>query len=184
VTTRRLRFAARRLGSPRHARPRLISPAVFVAAAIATSSAACTPNAHPPTSQATSSALTGLGGTIAVWRSHHETDGAQPITDKAGRVIGYVATITPRSLADAESGVRADLPADAVATPARLVVGVEGTKCEIVTYKSATLGRALGGPHGDVVRAGFQTDAATTMDTSRITRVTVVSGNQDIAYGC
>ncbi|HEY7175351.1 MAG TPA: hypothetical protein VH442_10575, partial [Micromonosporaceae bacterium] len=88
--------------------------------------------------------MTGLGTTIDVWRSHHQNDGAQPVTDAAGRVIGYVATISPRSLADAELGVRADLPADAVAAPARLVVGVEGTKCEIITYTSAALGRALG----------------------------------------
>src|SRR5215475_7977273 len=125
----------------------------------------------------------GLGGTAAVWAVHHGND-VTPVVDGHGLVEGYTATFAPRPLADAVASVRAELPEDATATPPRAVAGIQGTKCEIVQFTSAKLGRLLGGRDGSHVMAAFETNAATSMDTNRISQVTVVSANQNIPYGC
>src|SRR5215468_1935592 len=125
----------------------------------------------------------GLGGAAAAWAAHHGHD-VTPVVDANGLVEGYTATFAPRPLADAVASVRAELPEDATATPPRAVAGIEGTKCEIVEFTSAKLGRLLGGRDGSHVLAVFETSAATSMDTNRISQVTVVSANQNIRYGC
>jgi hypothetical protein len=132
---------------------------------------ACSPAAH------------GLGDTAAGWSARHDR-GVTPIVDARGLVDGYTATFTPTPLSNAVANVRAQLPPDATATPARLVEGIEGTKCEIVEFTSASLGRILGGRDGSHVLAVFETSAATSMDTTRISQVTVVSANDNIRYGC
>jgi len=127
-------------------------------------------------------AFTGLGTSASVWRTAHAPGYATLITDGRQRVTGYVATISPRRLTDAEALVRNDLPADATASAPRLVVGDEATKCEIVVFTSTTLARVLG--DGDTVVALFQTDAATSMDTTRISHITVTYGDQTNPYRC
>jgi hypothetical protein len=127
-------------------------------------------------------ALTGLGATASVWRAGHAPGYATLITDGRQRVTGYLATISPRRLADAEALVRNDLPPDATASAPRLVVGDEATKCEIVVFTSRTLARVLG--DGGTVVTLFQTDAATSMDTTRISHVTVTYGDQTNPYRC
>jgi len=135
-----------------------------------------------PLPRGNSPALTGLGATASVWHSTHAPGYAALVTDSRQRVTGYVATISPRRLADAETLVLNDLPADSRASTPRLVVGDEATKCEVVVFTSATLARVLGA-NGTVV-ALFQTDAATSMDTTKISHVTVVYGDQADPYRC
>jgi len=106
------------------------------------------------------------------------------VTDPAGRVQGYLLVVTPRPLADAQALVRGDLPSDAVAGAPEVGHGVEGTVCQIVDFTSPTLGRVLGGPHGDRVVAAFQTDAAIVMDTTAITHIVVASANEGLPRGC
>jgi hypothetical protein len=126
-------------------------------------------------------ALTGIGASRDQWHKHHGAGYADVLTDSKGHVDGYVLTMTPRSLAAAEAVVRADLPADTTAGTARLTVGIEGTKCEIVGYSSPTLRHVLGSA---AVTAVFQTAAAITMDTSRITHAVVSSAITGLPQQC
>ena len=128
--------------------------------------------------------LTGLGATKAVWDAHHTSGHATVITDHAGRVDGFLLVLPVGTLVAAEARVRQELPSDATAGPAVLMVGIEGTKCEIVDFTSPTLRRALGGDHGDRVMAVFETDAATVMDTNLITQASVVSANANFPRRC
>ena len=133
--------------------------------------------------------VTGLGSTLAVWNAHHSAAGATVLTDPRGRVDGYVLFVPPEPLADAIARVRADLPPDATAGAPEPAEGVEGTKCEIVEFRSETLGRLLGNDgdgngDSDKVMAVFETAAATTMDTASIAQITVVSGHAQLPRRC
>jgi hypothetical protein len=126
----------------------------------------------------------GLGAARTVWDAHHGAGYSSVVTDSSGRVQGYLLVVTPRRLDDAERLVLADLPPDAVAGAPQTGHGVEGTVCEIVEFTSPTLGRVLGGPHGDRVTAAFQTDAAIVMDPTRITHIVVASANEGLPSAC
>jgi hypothetical protein len=138
--------------------------------------------------------VTGLGAPKSSWGAHHSAQpatGAQPppgyssvVTDHAGRVEGYQLTVTPRPLAEVQRLVRADLPADARASAARGMVGVEGTMCEIVDFTSPALGRILGGPLGSDVMVVFQAEDPNKMDLNRIVTAVVVSGNEALPHQC
>ncbi len=128
--------------------------------------------------------LTGLGATKTTWDAHHASGQATVITDHAGRVDGFLLVLPAGTLTAAEARVRRELPADATAGPPALLVGIEGTRCEIVDFVSPTLRRALGGDHGDRVMAVFETDAATVMDTNLITQASVVSANAGFPRRC
>jgi hypothetical protein len=157
------------------ARPGL---AMFIAGA--TLSLAGCAHAEPAAVQ-----LTGLGAMKVTWTSHHGAGYSSVLTDPAGRVRAYVLTwTTVRPLARAQAQVTQDLPADAIASQPKLTVGIEGTTCEIVTFTSATLQRALGGGSGDEVMASFGAENAIVMDTDRIVRVVVVAGSANLPRQC
>jgi hypothetical protein len=127
---------------------------------------------------------TGLGATRDAWAAHHGAGYSSVLTDAAGHVEGYLLTMGARSLDQAEALVRRDLPADATTSTARLTSSTESARCEIVEFTSPTLGRLLGGGHGDQVMAAFQSENATILDTARITRAVVVSGNEGLPRQC
>jgi hypothetical protein len=129
-------------------------------------------------------AWTGLGAPSAVWKTHHDGAYSSVLTDWAGRVSGYVLTLAPTPLDQATAQVRRDLPADTTASPARSMVGIEATKCEIVEFHSVTLQRVFGEERGGDVIAAFEAENATVMDTDRIVHVVVVSGTENIPQGC
>jgi hypothetical protein len=128
--------------------------------------------------------LTGLGATIAGWNAHHGSAYSAVLTDPGGHVQSYIQDFDARTLASALAQVKADLPADANASEPQLVVGIEGTTCEIVDFTSATLRRVLGGAHGGMVTAAFSSANVLVMDTDRIVRVVVVSGNENLPRQC
>ena len=147
---------------------------------------ACTssPAAPKPTITDDIAVVTGLGATRAAWEAHHRSGYATVITDRDGRVDGFLLVMPAGSLTAAVAAVRQELPPDATAGTPVITVGVEGTKCEIVDFDSPTLRHILGGAHGDQVMAVFETDAATVMDANLITQASVVSANAGFPRRC
>lgn len=183
----------------RAAASRSIAVAIMLLTLTACAHSGSSTRSNPP-----AAGVTGLGAPLAAWTNHHGSEQKTPeqqtseqqtpeqqtpeqqtpeqagvvyssvLTDPAGRVDGYVVTMTARSLSQAEALVRQDLPADATASAPSAVEGIEGTKCEIVDFMSPTLHRLFGAEHGDAVMAVFQAENAIAMDTDRITRAVVV----------
>ena len=164
--------------------------AAMSTALVASGCASPSGRAHrAPSATGSTPYVTGLGSTLAVWNAHHSAAGATVLTDQRGRVDGYVLFVPPEPLADAIARVRADLPPDATAGAPEPAEGVEGTKCEIVEFRSEALGRLLGNDgdgsgDSDTVMAVFETAAATTMDTASIAQITVVSGHAQLPRRC
>jgi len=155
-------------------------------------------------------ALTGFGATQAQWAAHHvpdENNGpdfwnpnpALPPTTTGGvndeyiavtfagspaRALTYDLLMTPRSLSAAEAKVALELPPDAVpGKPIYDFKGLMGAQCVEVDYTSATLGKVLGGAHGNLVYAVYQSAQANTLDVSQIEWVALVSAPQDTDTG-
>ncbi len=127
---------------------------------------------------------TGLGAPPGAFHAHHDARYSDVLTGDRGTVDGYILSVPAQPLAAVEALVKRDLPGDAAIGPARRVVGIEGTTCDIVHFSSAALGKLLGGKRGTDVMAVFQTQAAVTLDTARISHAVVISGNENRPEQC
>jgi hypothetical protein len=139
-------------------------------------------NGHPTTSGGVSSglSLTGLGATTAAWDAHHgrasngspggpsygpeipfasgEIEQFTAVKTIAGRISGWhMAFRDGTAIAAAEQQLYAQLPADARQTASRRSTFTGSTDiCEMVSYESASLAKALGPGHGTMGVTIFQ----------------------------
>jgi hypothetical protein len=139
-------------------------------------------NGHSTTTLPASAgpSLTGLGATTAAWNAHHDrattsspggpsygpeipfaagqVEQFTAVQITGGRITGWhMAFRDGTAIANAEQQLYAQLPADARQTASRRSTFTGGTDiCEMVSYESASLTKALGAGHGTMGVTIFQ----------------------------